>query len=124
MRVDLLSPIPTTQPEDWPASLFWTPEWATLLDPDQPAVLPSFTTTDEAASASDFEADDVAALLFLLHGRIASRLRDENDALTGAPHPPSTKPHEKIDFWRQAVGVVTPHRAQQGFDRDKVTAGV
>ena len=114
MRVDLLSPIPTERPADWPASLFWTPEWATLLDPDQPAVC--FVYDDGRSSQrNDFEADAVAALLFLLQGRVKSRLSDENDALTGAPRPPSTVPHETIEFWRQAVGVVTPHRAQQGL---------
>ena len=114
MRVDLLAPIPTAQPADWPAALFWTPEWATLLDPEQPAV--SFVYDDGRSSQrNDFEADAVAALLFLLQGRTASRLRNENDAITGSPHPPSVTPYETIDFWREAVGVVTPHRAQQGL---------
>lgn len=114
MRVDPLSPIPRDQPTNWPASLFWTHEWAQLLDPDQPAVC--FVYDDGRSSQrNDFEADAVAALLFLLRGRIASRLRNEKDAVTGAVLPPSTTPHAPIDFWGKAVGVVTPHRAQQGL---------
>ena len=114
MRVELLSPIPVAQPADWPDALFWTPDWATLLDPDQPAVC--FVYDDGRSSQrNDFEADAVAALLFLLQGRAASRLRNENDPITGSPHPPSVMPYETIDFWREAVGVVTPHRAQQGL---------
>ena len=114
LRVDLLSPIPTIQPVNWPAPLFWTPEWAQLLDPDRPAVC--FVYDDGRSSQrNDFEADAVTALLFLLQGRIASRLGNENDAVTGAALPPSTTPYTTIEFWREAVGVVTPHRAQQGL---------
>ena len=112
--VDLLSPIPTAQPTDWPEALFWTPNWANLLDPDQPAVC--FVYDDGRSSQrNDFEADTVAALLLLLQGRVASRLRNEKDAITGLPNPPSVTPYKTIDFWRKAVGVVTPHRAQQGL---------
>ncbi|MCY4481281.1 MAG: ATP-binding protein [Spirochaetaceae bacterium] len=114
MRLDLLSPVPTVQPANWPASLFWTPEWARLLDPDQPAIC--FVYDDGRSSQrNDFEADAVAALLFLLQGRVASRLRNENDAVTGAALPRTTAPYATVDFWRRAVGVVTPHRAQQGL---------
>jgi hypothetical protein len=114
LRVGLLSPAPTAQPVNWPAPLFWTPEWAQLLDPDQPAVC--FVYDDGRSSQrNDFEADAVAALLFLLQGRVASRLRNENHPLTGAPLHPSTTPYAAMDFWREAVGVVTPHRAQQGL---------
>lgn len=114
LRLDLLSAIPTVQPADWPAVLFWTPEWAQLLDPDTPAVC--FVYDDGRSSQrNDFEADAVAALLLLLQGRMANRLRNENDAITGAAIPPSTTPYSPVEFWRQAVGVVTPHRAQQGL---------
>lgn len=114
LRVDLLSPVPTVQPANWPAPLFWTPEWAHLLDPDQPAVC--FVYDDGRSSQrNDFEADAVAALLFLLQGRMADRPRNENQPVTGAPLQPSTTPYAAMDFWRDAVGVVTPHRAQQGL---------
>jgi DNA replication ATP-dependent helicase Dna2 len=114
LRVDLLSPVPKVQPANWPARLFWSPEWAQLLDPDQPAVC--FVYDDGRSSQrNDFEADAVAALLFLLHGRMASRLRNENHPVTGVPLQPSTTPYPAADFWRKAVGVVTPHRAQQGL---------
>ena len=114
LSLDLLSPVPTVQPVNWPAPLFWTPEWAQLLDRDQPAVC--FVYDDGRSSQrNDFEADAVAALLFLLQGRIASRLANENDAVSGAALPASTTPYAAIDFWREAVGVVTPHRAQQGL---------
>ena len=114
LRLDLLSTIPAVQPASWPSPLFWTPEWAQLLDPDEPAVC--FVYDDGRSSQrNDFEADAVAALLFLLQGRLASQLRDEKDAVTGVALPRSTTPYTAIDFWRKAVGVVTPHRAQQGI---------
>jgi DNA replication ATP-dependent helicase Dna2 len=114
LRIDLLTPVPTIQQGNWPTELFWTPEWAQLLDPGQPAVC--FVYDDGRSSQrNDFEADAVAALLFLLHGRMANRLRHENDPVTGAAVPPSTTPYTPVEFWREALGVVTPHRAQQGL---------
>ena len=112
--VDLLSAIPTVQPTNWPAPLFWTSEWAQLLNPDQPAVC--FVYDDGRSSqCNNFEADAVAALLFLLQGRMACQLRNEKNAVTNQTFPPCTTPYETIDFWQKAVGVVTPHRAQQGL---------
>ena len=112
--VNLLSELPKVKPVNWPTALYWTPEWAELLNPNQPAVC--FLYDDGRSSQSNvFEADAVAALLFLLQGRVASRLRNENNAVTGEVLTPSTTPYETIDFWQKAVGVVTPHRAQQSL---------
>ena len=114
LRVDLLQPLPTHQPGNWPASLYWTPEWSNLLDPGQPAVC--FVYDDGRSSQRNFfEAEAVASLLFLLNGRMANQLQNENDPSTGAPIPRSATPYTAQEFWEQAVGVVTPHRAQQGL---------
>lgn len=114
LQVDLLTPLPQTQPADWPASLHWTPEWSALLDPGQPAVC--FVYDDGRSSQRNFfEADAVVALLWLLNGRMANQLRNEHDAGTGAVVPPSKTPYTPQEFWEKAVGVVTPHRAQQGL---------
>jgi hypothetical protein len=114
MRVDLLTPLPVAQPPGWPASLHWTAEWNALLDPGQPATC--FVYDDGRSSQRNaFEADAVAAMLWLLSGRMADQLRDERHPRTGAVIPPSTTPYSAQDFWEKAVGVVTPHRAQQGL---------
>jgi hypothetical protein len=103
---------PVEEPEGWPASLYWTPDWARLLDPEKPAAC--FIYEDEVAGqANAFEADAVAALLWLLYGRVDRQLAGELDeaghvrSLTGAAH-------DANGFWERAVGVVTPHRAQMG----------
>lgn len=114
IRIDLLSALPTTQPPHWPAALHWTPEWASLLDSAQPAVC--FVYNDGRSSQrNEFEAEAVAAMLWLLQGRVSDQLRDENHPATGAPIPPSTTAYTPLDFWQKAVGVVTPHRAQQAL---------
>ena len=114
LRVDLLQPLPTHQPANWPASLSWTPEWSNLLDPGQPAVC--FVYDDGRSSQRNFfEAEAVASLLFLLNGRMANHLQNENDPSTSVPIPRSTTPYMAQEFWEHAVGVVTPHRAQQGL---------
>jgi hypothetical protein len=114
LRVELLSALPTTVPAGWPADLHWVPEWSTFLDPARPATCFVY---DEGRSSQRnfFEADAVAALLFLLQGRMANQLRNERHGTTGMPIPPGTVPYAQHEFWQRAVGVVTPHRAQQGL---------
>ncbi|BDV41537.1 hypothetical protein GURASL_04600 [Geotalea uraniireducens] len=112
LRLELTSPLPVSQPGNWPITLHWTPEWTQLLDPDQPATC--FVYEDGRSSQqNEFEADAVVALATLLHGRVASALSGEVDPLTGGVRPPSSTPYSTTEFWQKALGVVTPHRAQQ-----------
>lgn len=114
LRVDLTQPLPTTVPANWPNSLPWTQEWAALLDPNNPTV--TFVYEDGGSSQRNvFEADAVAAILKLIHGRVSDQLAGENDPVTGSPKTSSTTPYTDQEFWEKAVGVVTPHRAQQGL---------
>jgi hypothetical protein len=101
--------LPTERPADWPDKLYWTPAWARLLDPQQPAVC--FIYEDDVAGQSNpFEADAVAALIWLLYGRLDRQLAGER---SGTGYAPLTgQPHDEKSFWERAVGVVTPHRAQ------------
>lgn len=113
LRLNLLTPLPSSQPADWPAQLHWSPELADLLDPASPAAC--FVYPEGRSSQWNlFEADTVAALVWLLSGRMADGLIDECDG-TGAVRPPGTALYTPARFWEQAVGVVTPHRAQQGL---------
>jgi hypothetical protein len=114
LRLNLLTPVPTAAPSGWPAQLHWSPEWAALLDPGCPAAC--FVYPEGHSSQwNQFEADAVAALLWLLSGRMGDGLLDERDGVTGAVLPPSATPYTPAGFWERAVGVVTPHRAQQGL---------
>lgn len=112
LRLALLNgeALPHERPSNWPETLYWSPDWARMLNPDNPAVC--FVYIDEMSSqANDFEADTVAALLYLLYGRIDRQLAGElNDE--GVVQPLTGGSHDKQDFWKRAVGVVTPHRAQ------------
>jgi DNA replication ATP-dependent helicase Dna2 len=115
LALELLTPLPSSPspPPGWPSLLYWTPGWSALLDPDQPATC--FVYPEGRASQwNAFEADAVAALLWLLHGRLANGLRGARD-LTGAPVPAGVSPYTTAEFFTSAVGVVTPHRAQQGL---------
>ena len=114
LGVDLTSPFPQSKPVQWPSSLVWSPEWASMLDPARPAVC--FVYDDGRSSQrNQFEADAVAAMLWLLHGRVARQMLNEKDPATGARIPRSGIPYQGLEFWQNAVGVVTPHRAQQGL---------
>ena len=104
--------LPDTRPDGWPDTLFWTPDWTQLLDPAKPAAC--FIYHDEVAGqANDFEADAVAALLWLLFGRIDRQLAGERTE-DGTCKELTDEPHSVRSFWERAVGVVTPHRAQMG----------
>ena len=104
--------LPTERPAAWPEALYWTPEWGRFLAPNKPAVC--FIYKDEVASqANDFEADAVAALLWLLFSSLDRQLAVELGE-NGAPKQLTGEPHDPKSFWERAVGVVTPHRAQMG----------
>jgi len=114
LRIRLTQPLPISAPADWPPSLLWTQEWGALLTPDHPTT--TFVYDDGGSSQRNaFEADAVVALLKLIHGRVSVQLAGENDPITGSPKPFSTTPYSGHGFWEKAVGVVTPHRAQQGL---------
>lgn len=110
LRLALLAPgIPSERPGNWPNELYWTPYWAHLLEPQHPAVC--FIYDDDIAGQSNtFEADTVAALIWLLYGRLDRKLTGERkgDAFVAL----SGQSHNEKSFWECAVGVVTPHRAQ------------
>jgi hypothetical protein len=115
LAMHLLDPLPTgvTPPPRWPGGLHWTPEWSVLLEPAT-SVCCFIYPEGRASQWNLFEADAVAALLWLLHGRLANRPKGEHDP-TGAPLPPGGAPYTPAEFFAHAVGVVTPHRAQQGL---------
>ncbi len=115
LALDLLSPLPNeaAQPPNWPASLYWTPELAALLDPAQPCSV--FIYDDRRSSQwNPFEAEAVASLVWLLSGRLSSQLNHELDS-AGAEKARSAIPYTLPEFWERGVGVVTPHRAQQAL---------
>jgi hypothetical protein len=62
-----------------------------------------------------FEADAVAALVTLAYRRVANQPRSELDPATGTIRPTTGVAYTATEFWEKAVGVVTPHRAQQAL---------
>lgn len=115
LRLDLLSPVPhrAAAPQNWPAQLHWTPEWAAFLNPDEPTVC--FVYPEGRSSQwNRFEADTVASILWLLSSRLGDQLQNELDA-SGAPIPTNGRCYTVADFWDRGVGIVTPHRAQQAL---------
>lgn len=112
LQLNLLSPLPSQKPLDWPTSLFWCTEWEKFLDPSYPAVC--FVYDDNLSSqVNDFESDAVASLIWLLYGRQADRLLNERTS-SGSTLAASSTAYPMKAFWDKAVGVVTPHRAQMG----------
>lgn len=107
-----LDPLPTTvaAPPGWPDSLSWSLNWGKLLDPAYPTV--AFTYPDEAAGqANFFEANTVAAVAWLLRHHLRDQLLGEKQ-LNGSYADPSADLHTPESFWKTALGVVTPHKAQ------------
>ncbi len=115
MQIDVITPFPTVQaPAGWPQTLFWTPEWASLLDPDAP--VSCFVYPEGRSSQwNPFEADSVAALAWLLYGRLGNQLLNERHPVSGAVIAASHSPYTMDEFWRSGIGIVTPHRAQQAL---------
>jgi hypothetical protein len=111
LKLNFGRPIDLALPQNWPSNLYWTPDWGTVLDPDYPTV--SFVYPDVlSAQVNDFEADSIAALLWLLSDRLRKQLLNEcNPDGTFKQDPGNLYGSER--FWKEAVGIVTPHRAQR-----------
>ncbi|MCP9495474.1 MAG: DNA2/NAM7 family helicase [Pyrinomonadaceae bacterium MAG19_C2-C3] len=111
LRLRLLSPVPTPKPLDWANELYWSSDWAKIVDPDYPTTC--FVYDDRSSSqVNDFEADAVASLLWLMYGRIADKLENQRKPDGTIDTLLSSAPYSVNDFWGKAVGIVTPHRAQ------------
>lgn len=107
LRMRLEAPLPSTTPSDWPSSLAFGPEFTRLLKPNQP--ISAFIYPEGRSSQwNDFEAQTVAALLWMLRGHLGVGLEGDPQA-TGAGL------HDAASFWTNAVGVVTPHRAHKAL---------
>jgi hypothetical protein len=115
LQIDVVAPFPTAAPPSgWPQSLFWTSEWASLLEPRSP--VSCFVYPEGRSSQwNPFEADSVTALAFLLYGRLGDQLLNERDPNSGGLKNASHTPYTMDDFWRRGIGIVTPHRAQQAL---------
>lgn len=108
LKLEFSTALETEQPANWPKDLFWTSTWERFLDPDYPAV--TFIYEDRLSSQiNDFEAEAVAALIWLLNGHISNQLRND---MRQPQNSASKSPYTVNKFWEKAVGVVTPHRAQ------------
>ena len=111
LSIRFLDPIPTFQPDHWPEDLFWTSDWKYLLNPEQATTC--FIYDDELSSqVNSFEADAITALIYLLFGRLKQELANEKGS-DNSVKPTTDCIHDKASFWQTAVGIITPHRAQQ-----------
>lgn len=109
LRLDL-STLPVARPADWPTTLAWSADWSQLLNPNYSAT--AFVHTDDTSGqVNDFEADAVAALVWLLKVHLKSQLLHER-LPNGTELPASQGAYSNDDFWDKAIGIVTPHRAQ------------
>lgn len=110
LKLDLVLPLPTVQPPNWPPTLYWSPAWERFLDPNDSVAC--FIYDDQLSSQiNEFEADAVSSLIWLLNERVSNQLLNELDR-NGNSAPKSASAYSMNDFWGKAVGVVTPHRAQ------------
>ena len=87
------------------AALAQSDAWSAVLSPEKRIV--AITYRDGVCGQSNpFEADCVASLVYILRNAGSAHLaghRDEGSAV----------PWDEEKFWREGVGVVTPHRAQR-----------
>jgi hypothetical protein len=114
LEINLVHTPPTTQPTGWPASLSWSPHWASFLTPARRALV--FVYSEGRSSQWNlFEADATAAIAVSLFGILSNQLANENDSTTGNLIPATGIPFTADGFWSTGIGIVTPHRAQQAL---------
>lgn len=114
LQLHCLDSLPEQCPPSWPSVLPWTPEWSELLEPSVPVVC--YVYPDSHSSQwNKFEADAVAALVFLLRHLVGRDLENERIPPAGAIRERNDAFCSDEEFWGKVIGVVTPHRAQQGL---------
>jgi hypothetical protein len=93
-RLAINLPTGTTAPDGWPAGLTWTDAYLRILDPDLPVAVITYPAQPYSVF-NPFEAQTAVALacLYRLMLRRDGQVDDEY-------------------FWRERLGIVTPHRAQ------------
>lgn len=114
LRMRLETPLPAAAPARWPGNLAFDANLSQLLEPSQP--ISAFIYPEGRSSQwNDFEAQTVAALLWILRGHLGV-------GLNGDPQASSVGLHDATSFWTEAVGVVTPHRAHKALVVSKLQA--
>jgi len=106
LRMRLARHIPGARPRDWPAGLPWHAHLARILDSEEPLV--AVVHPDQYSSQrNDAEADLVAGMVRSLFGTL---LPEEGN-----------EPLDAVTFFKDGVGIVTPHRAQQAAVSERLT---
>jgi hypothetical protein len=92
-------------PAGWPERLPWSRELLRILDPELPVAVVTYDARTYTLS-NPFEAQTVAALSLLYRS-----LLKQEDGL------------DDDEFWRERLGIVTPHRAQMANIRNLLEDG-
>ncbi len=101
----------SSKPENWPEHLPWSEAWDTLLAPEAPVSCIVYDDQTAASQWNPFEATIAAALTVRLRERLLAGLN---------PHAVGANRWDDEEFFSQAVGIVTPHRAQMALIAEKL----
>ncbi len=104
-KIHLRQALPTPT-AGYPASLPYSSAWNDALDPDR-AVVTLLHDDDLSSQSNAFEARMVAGLVYSLWTSVSKEL-DGRGPVTHCPPSPD-------EFWKNCVGIVTPHRAQKAM---------
>ena len=102
-QLELVSPV-TDLRNQWPSAV-WSESWSEILDPSRP-LLTLLHDDPISSQGNQNEADIVASLVASLRQSVALKLSNH-------PNPPDSDTTEAQQFWKQSIGIVTPHRAQR-----------
>ena len=115
LKLNFLSPVPLSKPNNWNEDFYWTEKWAELLDPDKPVTCFVYED-DESSQINEFEADSITSLVILLRNRMNKQLLNDNTAGSSS----IASLYDPVEFWKKAVGIVTPHKVQMSKIIDKL----
>lgn len=111
LAIDLVNPLPTEPPAEWPASLPWGPFLESVLDPTRSCICITYPGGLDS-QWNEFESQLAVAILSALQPRLSDQLlHEQGDETPDHRETPTTYGTEA--FWQSGVGVVTPHKAQE-----------
>lgn len=111
LAIDLVNPLPSEPPAQWPNSLPWGSFLESVMDPTRPCICITYPGGLDS-QWNEFESQLAAAILSALQPRLSDQLLHEQSNETSDGQDSSTM-YTTEAFWQSGVGVVTPHKAQE-----------
>ena len=111
LKINLINDFSAEKAVGFPAPLVWSADFGEILNAER-ATLCFVYDDDASGQTNDFEADNVASIVWLLQKHLSNKLLNEKLPDGSIDGSVSSELYTTTEFWQKAIGIVTPHRSQ------------